>query len=191
MRSVVRARSPAVAAQAYAPRTSSDEREGHVRSAVVMLACVLGAVVIAGCGGGGGGDGTLSKEDYEEQMKAIQADLQQSGTEIQGALSNPQDRSAMTAGLNEAADIFDQVSASLAEIEPPEDVAEPHQVMVDKTAAAANKIKETADAIEGATLAEVSEKLVEFQNFNEFTELQQAVTDIQQAGYDIGGSGSS
>ena len=163
-----------------------------MRSAVVMLACVLGAVVIAGCGGGGGGgNGALSKEDYEEQMQALQADLQESATELQEAFSDPSDIPAMTAGLNDAADIFDEASASLDAIEPPEDVADPHQLMVEKTASGANEIREFADTIENANLQELTERLPEFQNIAEFGELEQAVDDIQAAGYDIGGSGSS
>ncbi len=165
-----------------------------MRRAVVMVACLLGVVVIAGCGGGGGGDNgsALSKEDYEEQMQALQADLSQSATELQRAFSNPQDAPAVSAGLDEAADIFDDASTSLSEIEPPEDVAEPHQVMVDKTASAAGKIRGVADRVENAaTPAEISNELAEFSSIEELTELQQAVDDIQAAGYDIGGSGSN
>jgi hypothetical protein len=160
-----------------------------VRNALILLACVLGAVALAGCGGGGGGNGSaLSKEDYEEQMQALQADLEQSADELQQAFSDPQDIPAMTEGLNQAADLFDDASASLDGIEPPEDVADPHQVMVDKTAAAANELRDFADTVENASLAELQTQLTEFQNIEEFGELEQAVNDIQAAGYDIGGS---
>ena len=154
-----------------------------MRNAVILLACLLGVVAIAGCGGDGGGNGAaLSKEDYEEAMQALQADLQSSSEELQQAFSDPQDIPAMTAGLNQAADIFDDASASLDEIEPPEDVADPHQVMVDKTASAANEIREFADTVENASLAELTEQLPEFQNIAEFGELETAVADIQEAG---------
>lgn len=165
-----------------------------MRSTVVMVACLLGVVVIAGCGGGGGGESNgsaLSKEDYEQRMQALQADLSQSANELQDAFSDPSNISAMAAGLNDAADIFDDASASLAGIEPPEDVAGPHQVMVDKTASAADEIREFADTIENATLTELTQRLPEFQNIEEFDELEKAVNEIQDAGYDIGGNGSS
>ncbi len=97
----------------------------------------------------------------------------------------------MTAGLNDAADIFDEASASLDTIEPPEDVADPHQLMVEKTASGATEIREFADTIANANLQELTERLPEFQDIAEFGELEQAVDDIQAAGYDIGGSGSS
>ncbi len=70
-----------------------------MRNAVILLACLLGVVVIAGCGGGGGGNGgALSKEDYEEAMQALQADLEASSDELQQAFSDPQDIPAMSDG---------------------------------------------------------------------------------------------
>jgi hypothetical protein len=171
--------------------THQRREEGHVRSAVATLACLLGVVVIAGCGGGGNG-GALSKEDYEEQMQALQADLGQSATELEQAFSNPQDSPAVSDGLNNAADIFEDASASLNEIEPPDDVADPHQVMVDQTASAAERIRGVADRVENAaTPAEISNELLEFTSMEELTELEQAVDDIQAAGYDISVTGSN
>jgi hypothetical protein len=161
-----------------------------LRSAAVRFACLLAVVVIAGCGGGGGGSGSaLSKEDYEGQMQALQADLSRSVTELEQAFADPQNSPAVSAGLNDAADIFDDASTSLSEIEPPDDVADPHQVMVEKTASAAHKIRNIADRVESAaTPAEVSNELIEFSGMAELTQLQRAVDDIQAAGYDIGGS---
>ena len=76
-----------------------------MRNAAILLACLLGAVVLAGCGGGGGGGGDepLSKEDYEQQMQALQSDLSASANELQQAFSDPQDVDAMSSGLNDAA----------------------------------------------------------------------------------------
>jgi hypothetical protein len=42
--------------------------------------------------------------------------------------------------------------------------------------------------VANASLAELQESLEEFQNIEEFTELQAAVSEIQEAGYNIGGS---
>jgi hypothetical protein len=164
--------------------------EGHVRNAGIFLACLLGAVVLAGCGGGGngGGDEPLSKEDYEQQMQALQSDLSASANELQQAFSDPQDADAMSEGLNDAADLLDEASSSLDDISPPEDVADAHQAMVDKSAAAAEKLREFADTVANASLGELQERLSEFQNIEEFTELQAAVSKIQEKGYDIGGS---
>jgi hypothetical protein len=164
-------------------------REGVVRNAAILLACLLGVVVMAGCGGGGGGgDEPLSKEDYEQQMQALQSDLSASANELQQAFSNPQDVGAMSAGLNDAADLLDDASSSLDDISPPEDVAAAHQAMVDKSAAAAEKLREFADTVANASLAELQDKLAEFQDIKEFTELQTAVSEIEGKGYDIGGS---
>ena len=131
-------------------------REGHVRNAAILLACLLGVVVMAGCGGGGdGGAGEpLSKEDYEQQMQALQADLSASADELQQAFSDPQDVEAMSEGLNDAADLLDEASSSLDDISPPEEVADAHQKMVDASAAAAVKLREFADTVANASLAE-------------------------------------
>jgi hypothetical protein len=161
---------------------------GNVRNAAILLACLLGAIVVAGCGGSSGGGGEpLSKEDYEQQMQALQADLSASADQLQQAFSNPQDIGAMSAGLNDAADLLDDASQSLGDISPPEDVADAHQTMVDKSAAAAEKLRDFADTVENASLAELQESLTEFQSIEEFSELEAAVSEIQ-AKYNIGGS---
>jgi DNA repair exonuclease SbcCD ATPase subunit len=159
-----------------------------VKNAAILLACLLGAVVVAGCGGGGGGGEPLSKEDYEQQMQALQEDLSASTNELQQAFSDPQDVDAMSEGLNDAAGLLDEASQSLDDIAPPEDVADAHQTMVDKSAAAAEKLREFADTVANASLAELQESLAEFQNIEEFTELQAAASEIEAKGYDIGGS---
>jgi hypothetical protein len=162
---------------------------GHVRKAAILLACLLGVVALSGCGGGGDGGGeALSKEDYEAQMQTLQADLSASADELQQAFSDPQDIEAMGEGLNDAADLLDDASQSLDEITPPEDVADAHQVMVDKSAAAADKLRDFADTVANASLAELQESLTEFQSIEEFSDLQAAVSEIQAAGYNIGGS---
>jgi hypothetical protein len=162
-----------------------------VRNGPIQLACLLGVVVVmAGCGGGGGGGGDepLSKADYEQQMQALQSDLSASANELGQAFSNPQDVEAMSAGLNNAADLLDDASSGLDDISPPEDVADAHQAMVDKSAAAAEKLREFADTVANASLAELQDRLTEFQDIEEFTELETAVRDIEAKGYDIGGS---
>jgi hypothetical protein len=60
--------------------------------------------------------------------------------------------------------------------------------MVDQSAAAAEKLTEFADTVANASLAELQDTLAEFQNFEEFAALEEAVNDIEAAGYDIGGS---
>lgn len=161
-----------------------------MRNGGILLACLLGIVVTAGCGGsgGGGGDEPLSKQDYEQQMQALQSDLSSSANELGQAFSNPQDVEAMSAGLNNAADLLDDASSSLDDISPPEDVADAHQTMVDKSAAAAEKLREFADTVANASLAELQDRLAEFQDIEEFTELETAVSEIEAKGYDIGGS---
>ena len=81
----------------------------------------------------------------------------------------------MTAGLNKTADLLDEASQSLDDIEPPEDVADAHQAMVDNSAAAADRIRDLADKVENDSLSELQADVQDFQNFPEFAELQKAV----------------
>ena len=156
---------------------------------LVLLVSLSALAAVAGCGGGGGSGGqALSKADYEQQMQALQSKLGSTADELQNAFSDPTDIKAMTAGLRQAADLLDEASTGLDDIEPPADVAEPHQAMIDNTASAATKINELADKVESAPLAELQPILQDFQNIEEFTTLNQAVTDIKAKGYDIGGS---
>lgn len=158
---------------------------------ILILLLVLSAVTVAaGCGGGGdsSSSGPLSKEDYEQQMQALQEDLSGTADELSSAFSNTSDLGAMADGLRSAADLMDEASTGLDGITPPGDVAEPHQVMVDQSASAATTLRDFADTIENTPLSEIQSKLAEFQNIEEFAELQQAVDDIKAAGYDIGGT---
>ena len=160
-----------------------------MRNAAILLACLLGVAVVAGCGGGGGASGEpLSKEDYQQQMQALQADLSASADQLQQAFSDPQDIGAMSDGLNDAADLLDEASQALDDIAPPEDVADAHQAMIDNSAAAAEKLREFADTVANASLADLQERLAEFQDIEEFSDLEAAVNEIKSKGYDIGGT---
>ena len=158
-----------------------------MKRAVIVIACLASVITVAGCGGGGGGSAALSKEDYETQMQALQAKLSSTADQLSSAFSDPSDLPAMSKGLRDAADLLDDASTALADISPPADVAEPHQSMVDNSAAAADKIREFAGKIENEPLAELQQSLSGFQNIEEFGKLETAVNDIKAKGYDIGG----
>ena len=161
---------------------------GMVKRLLILLACASALAAVAGCGGDGGGGTPLSKQDYEQQMQALQSKLSSTADELTTAFSNPSDIPAMTAGLNKTADLLDEASQSLDDIEPPEDVADAHQAMVDNSAAAADKIRGLADKVENDSLSELQADVQDFQNFPEFADLQKAVADIKAKGYDIGGT---
>lgn len=155
---------------------------------LILLACASAIAVVAGCGGGGGGGTPLSKQDYEQQMQALQKQLSSTASELTAAFSNPSDINAMAAGLNKTADLLDEASKSLDNIEPPTDVADAHQSMIDNSAAAATKIRDFADKVKSDSLSELQTDVQDFQNFEEFSKLQEAVNEIKSKGYNIGGT---
>lgn len=157
-----------------------------MQRALVGFACLASVVAVSGCGGGGGGS-ALSKQDYETQMQALQTKLSSTADQLSSAFSDPSNIDAMSKGLRDAADLLDNASSGLADISPPEDVADPHQSMVDNSRAAADKIREFADKIENEPLSELQKSLADFQSIEEFGKLETAVADIKAKGYDIGG----
>lgn len=160
-----------------------------MKRALILVACLASIVTVAGCGGGGGGGGEpLSKADYEQEMQTLQGTLSSTADELSSAFSDPSDIDAMSQGLRDAADLLDEASGGLADISPPEDVADQHQSMVDNSASAADAIREFADTIEKAPLAELQKSLAGFQNIEEFAKLEAAVNEIKAKGYDIGGN---
>ena len=95
----------------------------------------------------------------------------------------------MSDGLNKTADLLDEASQSLDDIEPPEDVADAHQAMVDKSAAAADKIREFADTVANASLAELQDDARRSSRTSRSSRtFRTAVNDIKAKGYDIGGN---
>jgi hypothetical protein len=148
-----------------------------VRNAAILLACLLGAVVVAGCGGGGGGGGVpLSKEDYEQQMQRLSREVESTLDRMSAAFD---DASDVSAELIATADLLDDESRSLDGIEPPEEVADEHQTLIDKSAAAADELRKLAD---GASVAD----LLGVFGMEEFEDPEATVREIKAKGYDIG-----
>ena len=106
-------------------------------------------------------------------MQALQTKLSSTADQLSSAFSDPSNIPAMSKGLRDAADLLDDASTGLADISPPEDVAEPH----------------AASAVSAfARLTSDLPPAADFQNIEQFGKLETAVNDIKAKGYDIGGS---
>jgi hypothetical protein len=116
------------------------------------------ALVAAGCGNG-------EKNDYVDEVNAIQTDVQTQANDLlaQGAdISKPQQAVQLVEDLQQ---IFVDAAADLEAVEPPEDVADLHAQLVEE-------IGSVGDQIGGVTDA--------FQSGNP-QQIQQAASDLQSA----------
>lgn len=156
----------------------------------LALFVMLIALVVAGCGGDDGEEETteteteaLSAEEYEQELGDILAPL---GTELQeiGAATQAgtSDEDAV-AGVEEASATLDGAIGDLSAIEPPEEAAEGHDMLITSLEAFKGAADDFA-ATDLEDMAAVQEALTAFQEsvitFQE--DFQAGATQLQEAG---------
>ena len=155
-----------------------------MRYLAILLILSL-ATAAAGCGGGGDGGGEpLSKADYEQRMQAVGQEAASALDAFGSASDALTDVEAAVSDINAGADVLEAQSRSLDGLEPPEDVADSHQTLVDTSAAAAEGLRVLADDLQGGTASPAD--LLGLFEMKEFAELEAAVRAIRARGYDIG-----
>ena len=162
------------------------------RAALIFVGTLLG-VVVAGCGGGGGGGGgggSTSKAEYQQQMQTLGQELSASFSSLSSA--KPTDLKSSAALFDQVGDALDQAGDKLAEIEPPSEVADAHQKLVDGAHQAADEFHQLTDRIKNAKPSELPQLLDQLnaQNLKGFKKLQQAVNELKAKGYQLGQLGS-
>ena len=131
------------------------------RVLTVVIAIAAAAGIAAGCGNG-------EQNDYVDQVNAIQQDIADAATEAgSSAPSNPQE--AADVG-HQIADAFDQGAQDLADVDPPDEVADLHQQLTDELSSVADQINKAADTFESGNAQQAAQAAVE---------LQQSVTTAQ------------
>jgi len=155
------------------------------RLAALLVVASLG-IVAAGCGGGGGGGGSTSKADYLEQMQALGNQLSSSFSDLGNA--KPTDLSSSVALFNDVADALDDAGDKLDSVEPPDEVSDAHQKLVDGAHEAADDFRGLGDQLENAKLSELPQLLSQLNpaNLAGFKKMQQAVNELKAKGYDLG-----
>jgi hypothetical protein len=134
-----------------------------VRAVTRLMSLVLGlvataavALAVAGCGNG-------EKNDYVDKVNEIQNHLQTQATQaISEAPANPAQAGELVKKLQSLfADTADQLKA----VDPPSDVADLHQQLVDKVREVSEQIGKVSDAFDSGNPQQI----------------QQAATDLQTA----------
>ena len=135
---------------------------------VKMLAtAVLSAMVFGACGGG------LSKEEYIEQADEICQDAQDEFNEME----QPQSLDELEPFVNEARDRTEELIGKLRDLEPPEEIADQAETMLDNLDEAVGRFPDLLDAAEDQDVEEI-------QAIN--ADIQENVDAANEAAQDIG-----
>lgn len=141
----------------------------------VLAGVLVAGVLVAGCGGG------LSEEEYQDEVEGVLTplgdELQTIGTET----SRQTTPEGVAEGLGEAEAALETGVADLEEIEPPDNLQEPHDALVD---AVSTFEQATADARTGAEEGELEAVATEY--VTAATDFQQEVTEVVQQFEDAG-----
>ena len=135
---------------------------------------VVGALV-AGCGGG------LSEDEYREEVEGVLTPLGDELQTIGGETSSQTTPEGVADGLGQAEDVLATGVEDLEEIEPPDDLQEPHDGLV---TALADFEEATASAREGAESGDLEAVATEY--VTAATDFQQELSDVVQEFEDAG-----
>ena len=144
------------------------------RNQVVAGLLVVGALV-AGCGGG------LSEDEYREEVEGVLAPLGEDLQAIGAETSSQTTPEGVAEGLGEAETALETGATDLEEIDPPDELQEPHDNLV---TAVSDFEQATADAREGAESGDLEAVATEY--VTAATDFQQDVTEVVQEFEDAG-----
>ena len=149
---------------------------------LAIAAVAILAVAAAGCGGGGGEP--LSKAEYTQQLNEIGTSLDSSSQALGDAFQ-----------AEDAGKAADQVSAmqtqirkladQLDDITPPEDVADPHQDLIDGLRGMADDFDEFHDAVESKSVAKMTAFAQSFTSSESSKKINEAIAEMKKKGYDF------
>jgi hypothetical protein len=156
------------------------------RAPIAILLAVLG-LAASSCGGDGGSK-QLSASEYETQVGDILQPLQQTTLPNLVAIAATDRQRAVTALKNGEAKLNDAAS-QLSSMQPPADAVDPTQRLADGI----NHISDEVTAVRKDAEQGNFRKLVQFKlniaSDPAVAEIQAAVRDLINLGYDIAGSG--
>ncbi len=130
---------------------------------------VLSVVIAVGAAGAiAAGCGNEEQNDYVDEVNSIQQEIADAATQAGSTpATNPQEAAEVG---RQIADAFAQGAADLEAVDPPEEVADLHQQLIDQLSTVADDINNAADAFESGNAQQAQQAAVE---------LQQSVTTAQ------------
>ena len=150
------------------------------RAATLCLAALM--LVAAGCGGDD--DGT-SKEDYEKEVREAGQTLEKTFTNIGASISGAGSPKEAAAKLDEGADALEKTSGDLGDIEPPSDIEDSHDELVEGLDELADEFRNGADAAEEGDPTKLREFATSLSRSEAVQKIQSAGEEIEKKGYDF------
>ena len=150
----------------------------------IALTLALGLVA---CGGSGGDDGSLSVDEYGDEVASIMQPLQESFATLQTEAPTVTSGEELAAVVSDAEDSVDQALSELDGMEPPDEVADAHDEMVASLESLKGPLSATREAAESgdqqAALAEAQNFFQAAVNFRDKS--HELAQELQDAGADI------
>lgn len=131
-----------------------------MRNAAFVLAVL--AVALTGCGGNGDGE-RLSADEFRQRANAICAEYD----EKLSALGDPQSPADIPQYVEEAVPLIEQGLAELRAVNPPEELQDDYDAMLDETAKAIPAARRLSEAAADQDAAAVQEAIEEGQRADE------------------------
>ena len=145
---------------------------------------LVAAGLAAGCGGG---DDRLSQGEYEDRVADVGTNLEQSFDDLSGTFDEGDG-----ASLDDAADQIGQIQEDmrqradeLDDVEPPEDVQEAHDKLVEGLQGFADDLDEFRQAVDEGDVQAIQQFATEFQQSDAAKKIQEAGEELEKKGYDI------
>jgi hypothetical protein len=158
-----------------------------VKRALIVI--LLAGVALAGSScGGGGGSKQLTASEYETQVGDILQPLQQSTLPNLVAIAASDRQRAVTALKNGEAKLKDAAS-QLSSMQPPPDAVNPTQRLADGISHISDEVTAVRKDAEDGNFGKLVQFKLNIASDPAVAEIQAAVRDLINLGYDIAGSG--
>lgn len=149
----------------------------------LLVALVALVTLAAGCGG----DDALSQQDYQEELGQAATDLSQAsqklGTELTQAMVGDGSFEEAADEMTAIRDELNETADDLEGVDPPDDVADAHDRLVDSLRAYSDDLEEIQGKLEDGTEAEITKSFAGLQNLDSVRELQRAGAELEELGY--------
>ena len=158
-----------------------------VKRALLLVLLAAAALAATSCGGGSGNE-QLSRSEYEAKIGAILQPIQQ--TTLPGLLAiAAADRERAITALKDGESRLHDAASELASIQPPDDAVDPTQRLADGIGHIADEVTAVRKDAENGDFARLVRFKVNLASDPAVSEIQAAVRDLVNLGYDIAGNG--